>query len=178
MATTATPTRWTATQPWLSTLARLVLGAVWIAAGAAKLPDLAESVRAVRAYRLLPETLVPLVGAGLPLLEVALGILLILGLGTRVGAAVSAVLMLAFVIGIASVWARGLRIDCGCFGGGGDLAAGTAPSYAPELARDLALLAVSGALARWPRSRWSLDGWLFSDSRLPDSRLSDSKEQR
>jgi hypothetical protein len=69
--------------------------------------------------------------------------------------------MLVFVVGISSVWARGLRIDCGCFGGGGELATGVAPSYAPDLARDLALLAVSGLLVVWASSRWSLDRWLF-----------------
>jgi uncharacterized membrane protein YphA (DoxX/SURF4 family) len=153
--------RWATVQPWLSTATRLLLGGVWIVAGATKVAYLAESVRAVRAYRLLPEVLVPLVGAGLPFLEITLGVLLLIGLGTRLSAAVSAALMLVFVVGISSVWARGLRIDCGCFGGGGELAAGVAPSYAPDLARDLALLAVSGLLVAWASSRWSLDRWLF-----------------
>lgn len=36
--------------------------AVWLVAGTLKIPDPAESVRAVRAYRLLPETVVPAVG--------------------------------------------------------------------------------------------------------------------
>ena len=41
-------------------------GGVWIVAGALKLPDPAESVRAVRAYDLLPEAIVPAVGYLLP----------------------------------------------------------------------------------------------------------------
>jgi uncharacterized membrane protein YphA (DoxX/SURF4 family) len=154
-------TSWTAIRPWLSTLARLALGAVWVVAGAGKIGDLAESVRAVRAYRLLPEALVTITGAGLPFAEIALGLLLIAGVGTRIGGAVSVVVLAVFVAGIASAWARGLRIECGCFGGGGDLAAAVQPAYATELARDVGLLALAAVLARWPLSRWSVDGLLF-----------------
>jgi uncharacterized membrane protein YphA (DoxX/SURF4 family) len=147
-------------RPWLGTLARLLLGAVWIVAGATKITDLGESVRAVRAYRLLPETAAQIVGAGLPPAEILLGVLLVVGVGVRASAVVSAVLMAAFVVGIASARARGLRIDCGCFGTGGELAAGEDPAYGWDLARDAALLAVSLALARWPVSRFGIDGAL------------------
>src|SRR6476659_9568036 len=101
--------------PWAGLLARLVVGGVWIVAGSLKLPDPAESVRAVRAYRLLPEASVHAVGYGLPFLEIAVGLLLVLGLGTQVAAAISAFLVL-FIVGISTAWARGLQIDCGCFG--------------------------------------------------------------
>ncbi len=146
--------------PWLATLARLVLGGVWIAAGAAKITDLDASVRAVRAYQLLPEPVVQVVGPGLPPAEILLGLLLVLGAGVRVSAVISAVLMSAFVIGIASAWVRGLRIDCGCFGSGGLLAAGQQPTYGWELARDAGLLVLALFLVRWPPGRWALDAVL------------------
>lgn len=153
--------RSTAVLPWLATVARLVLGAVWVTAGLLKIGDPAASVRAVRAYRLLPEPAVQIVGAGLPAAELVLGVLLIVGLGVRVGAVLSALLLAAFVVGIAAAWARGLRIDCGCFGSGGELGPGQEPSYGLELARDAGLLALAGLLAWWPRSRFSVDGWLL-----------------
>lgn len=145
--------------PWVATALRLVLGGVLVVAGALKLPDPDASVRAVRAYRLLPESVVPAVGFGLPVLEVALGLLLLVGLATRVAAALSAVLMLAFVVGIASAWARGLTIDCGCFGGGGEVGADQT-RYPQELARDAALTAAAVFLAVRPTSRFSLDALL------------------
>lgn len=144
-------------RPWLPTGARLVLGGVWIVAGALKVVDLDASVRAVRAYRLLPEIVAQFVGAGLPMVEIVLGVLLVVGFGVRVAAVASAVLMTAFVIGIASVWARGLQIDCGCFGSGGRLAPGAKPTYGWELTRDLGLLALAAFLVRWPSGRWALD---------------------
>ena len=109
---------------WVTTVARLVVAGVLIVAGWLKIGTPALSVQAVRAYELLPEPVATVVGYGLPILEIVLGVLLVVGLLTRAAGAASALLMLAFVVGIASAWARGLRIDCGCFGGGGKLAAG------------------------------------------------------
>ena len=147
--------------PWLGTAARLVLGVVWIVAGATKVSDLPASGRAVAAYRILPYDGARFLGAVLPFLEIALGILLILGLATRLAAAVSAILLVAFIAGIASAWARGLRIDCGCFSKGGDLAANESPAYLTETVRDIGLLVLAGFLALYPRSRFSLDARLL-----------------
>jgi uncharacterized membrane protein YphA (DoxX/SURF4 family) len=145
---------------WVGSIARMVVGGVWIAAGVLKLPDPAASVRAVRAYRILPEATVSVVGYGLPVLEICLGLLLIIGLGTRAVASLSAVLMLAYIIAISSAWVRGLQIDCGCFGGGG-YAANATSKYPWEIARDVGLLAASVFLVVWPRTEVSLDRWLI-----------------
>lgn len=145
---------------WLGTAARLVTGVVWIWAGAAKLGDSYQSVQAVRAYDLLPGGLVEPVGYLLPVLEVVVGAALVLGLLTRGAAVVSALLFVAFIVGIASAWARGLEIDCGCFGGGG-YDPNASSQYPWEIARDAALLLASLFLVRWPRTRLALDTRLF-----------------
>ncbi len=113
----------------------------------------------MRAYQLLPESLVPLVGYTLPAVEVAVGAALILGLFTRAAALTSAVLFVVFIIGIASAWARGLQIDCGCFGGGG-FDANATEKYPWEIARDVALLGCSLLLVWRPRTPLSLDSYL------------------
>lgn len=145
---------------WLGLLGRVVVGGIWIVAGAVKIPDPAAGVRAVRAYDLLPEAIVPTVGYLLPVLEIVVGLCLVLGLLVRVNALVSAVLFAAFIVGISAAWARGLSIDCGCFGGGG-VQAGAEDKYPGEIARDVALMLVSLALAWRPHSRLALDNWLF-----------------
>ncbi|HEY8473714.1 MAG TPA: MauE/DoxX family redox-associated membrane protein, partial [Natronosporangium sp.] len=104
------------------------------------------------------------IGAALPFVELALGGLLLVGLGVRVAAAVSTGLLVVFAAAVASAWARGLVIDCGCFGGGGELAAGTDPGYGLEIARDAALALVSAALFAWPRTKLSVDAWLVASS--------------
>jgi uncharacterized membrane protein YphA (DoxX/SURF4 family) len=136
---------------------------VWFAAGGAKVTDLAASGRAVNAYQLMPFDVARAVGAALPLVELTLGVLLLIGLATRLAAGASATLLAVFIAGISSAWARGLSIDCGCFGGGGQLAAGQSPSYGPEIARDAALLLLAVFLIVFPRTRFSLDALLLGD---------------
>jgi uncharacterized membrane protein YphA (DoxX/SURF4 family) len=137
-------------RPWLGLGARVVLGVVFAVAGWAKVGDLAGSGRAVNAYQLMPFGVAKVVGAALPFVELALAVLLLVGLATRLAAACAAGLLTVFLIGISSVWARGLSIDCGCFGGGGTLAAGTHPNYFWDLVRDLGLLALAVVLFRTP----------------------------
>jgi uncharacterized membrane protein YphA (DoxX/SURF4 family) len=143
-------------------VSRIVVGAVWLVAGMLKLPDPAANVRAVRAYQLLPERVVPLVGHGLPILEILLGVCLLLGLVTRIAAVLSAVLLVAFTIGIGSAWARGLSIECGCFGGGAGPAENASAAYPWEIARDVGLLLLSLWLVWRPRTPWSMDNRLVA----------------
>jgi hypothetical protein len=78
--------------------------------------------------------------------------------------------MLAFVVGIASAWARGLRIDCGCFGGGGKLADGKSPSYFWEILRDGGLLLLGAWIVRFAPGRLALDSALgLAPGREPHS---------
>jgi uncharacterized membrane protein YphA (DoxX/SURF4 family) len=142
---------------WIATAARWVLGGVFVVAGALKLPDPGAALRAVRAYRLLPEPLVAPVAFGLPVLEIAVGLALVAGVFVRTAAVAAAALLVVFLAGVGSAWARGLQIDCGCFGDGGEVAAGET-AYPAEVVRDVALLAIALALARWPRSRLALGG--------------------
>lgn len=141
-------------------LARLVLGAVVLVAGALKVGHPETSARSVRAYQLLPFDVAGYVGYALPVLEIALGVLLVLGLFTRASAVVSGLLMALFVVGIASAWARGLSIDCGCFGHGGTIAA-SQTQYPQEIARDIGLIACASWLAVRPHTAYSLDRLLF-----------------
>ena len=143
-------------QPWIGLVFRLVLGGVLLIAGLLKYQHLDKSQMAVRAYELLPIALANFLGIVLPFLEIAVGILLIIGAAVRVSAVISGLLMFAFSIGIAQAWARGLSIDCGCFGGGGQVAPGTA-NYLPELVRDAGLALMAFYLFRFPQSKFGLD---------------------
>jgi uncharacterized membrane protein YphA (DoxX/SURF4 family) len=147
--------------PWVGTAARLILAVVWALAGWSKVGDLAASGRTVNAYRLLPFEAAKIVGAALPFVELVLAALLLAGLATKLAAAVSGGLLAVYVAGIASVWARGLSIDCGCFGGGGQLAAGVHPNYFWDIARDVALLAVAVFLFLTPRTRIAVDNYVL-----------------
>ncbi|RZS32172.1 methylamine utilization protein MauE [Herbihabitans rhizosphaerae] len=143
----------------VGTLVRLGLAAVWLISGWLKVIDLNQSYVAVEAYDLLPAGAVSLVSAGLPFLELALGVLVLLGLGTRVVAVASAVVLLGLIAAVSQAWARGLTIDCGCFGGGGAVAPGET-QYPQEVARDIGFLLLAAWLIVRPRTLFSLDGAL------------------
>ena len=142
-------------------VARLFLGGVLLYAGAVKVGKPLTSERAVQAFEIFPMELAGWIGLVLPFVEIVLGVLLVLGLFTRPVAIASTLLMVAFIIGISQAWARGLTIDCGCFGGGGQIGADET-RYPQEIARD-ASFALAGAWLWWrPRSLASLDRMLFA----------------
>ena len=143
-------------QPWLTLFARLILGGVLLAAGALKIGNLQKSAMAVRAYELLPVSLANFLGYTLPWVEIGVGLLLITGALVRISGLIGAITMLAFIIAISQAWARGLSIDCGCFGGGGAINPEDT-KYLSEIIRDIGLLMLGIYLYFYPKGRFSLD---------------------
>ena len=164
---------WSSIRGWLGTLARLVLGAVWIWAAWSKLGDPRGFVQAVRAYDATPEWLSKAIGYGLPVLELCIGVMLVVGVVTRVAAIVSALLLFVFLIGIIQAAARGIKLECGCFGGGGSITGGT--QYTLDILRDVGLLILAVFLILWPLTRISVDEFL---ARNDDVALPSAKRMR
>ena len=144
--------------PHIGLAIRLLLAGVMGAAGAIKLFEPHGARDAILAYRLLPPSWAPVLGYLLPGVEVCIAVLLIIGLFVRVSALVCTILMVMFIIGISSVWIRGYSIDCGCFGGGGDLSPeGMARRYTTEIARDAGLALLGLWLVKWPKTTLALE---------------------
>lgn len=150
--------KWSYLRPWLGTVIRLFLGAIWLWAALSKLHDPRRFVQDVRAYDATPEWLSKAIGYGLPVLELSIAVLLIIGIAVRVSAIVSTALFTVFLIGIAEAAARGIKLECGCFGGGGLTAGQT--HYALSILRDLGLLVLAVYLVLWPFTRLSLEEFL------------------
>ena len=143
-------------QPWLTLLSRLVLGGVLLAAGALKVGNPQKSAMAVRAYEVIPINIANFLGYVLPWMEVGVGTLLIIGVGVKISAAIGGFTMFVFIIAISQAWARGLSIDCGCFGGGGAVEPGET-KYLSEILRDIGLTMLGIYLYRFPKGRFGLD---------------------
>lgn len=141
----------------IGTLFRLGLAAVWLISGFIKAGDLNQTYAAVRAYQVLPAGLVGPVADVLPFLELAFGLLVLIGIGTRLMGVLSAVLLLVYIAGVAQSWARGLTIDCGCFGHGGQVAAGQT-QYPQEILRDIGFLVLAVWLVLRPYTWFAVDG--------------------
>lgn len=156
--------RWIAARPWITLAARLGLGGVLLYAGLIKIVDLRQSVVAVRAYEFpISDSLVSLIGHGLPIVEILLGLVIIAGLFTRLSAELGGAMMVVYIAAISSAWARGLAIDCGCLTPGGLLLTDDQKTeYLQDILRDVALIACAVWLIIFPRCRFSLDSWMHT----------------
>lgn len=146
--------------PWISLVARLVLGGVWLYYCLPKLSQPTQNIADVRNFQILPSGLVTVFAYAQPYLELALGLLLIVGLGTRLVALFSGILLLVYIGGIISLGARGISISCGCGGNGGAVAAGQT-HYTLDILRDVAFLIPVLWLLWKPRSKFSADDVLL-----------------
>lgn len=95
---------------------RIVLGFVFIFAAISKASEPEEFARAIANYKLLPIFLINILAIILPWIELCAGILLVFGISVKENSAILSGLLLVFIIAIAISLARGLNIDCGCFG--------------------------------------------------------------
>lgn len=165
----------TKAQPWLTLLSRLILGGILVVAGALKIPHPDKSAMSVRAYELLPIPVANIFGYSLPWIEVGVGLLLMAGIAVRINALIGTVLMVMFIIAISQAWARGLTIDCGCFGSGGQVAKEDT-RYLEEILRDIGL-ALAGIFAmKFPDGKFGLDSRNARRANSADDAL-DSQER-
>lgn len=123
-------------------MGRAGLGAVWAWAAITTLREAAGSVEALRGYGVVPGPLATAAGYGLPVLEIALAAMLLLGLGTRLARTVGSILLAFFVADMATLAADVLRAGCGCVDPAG------IGSPAAAAVRDAALLGVC-AVSAW-----------------------------
>jgi uncharacterized membrane protein YphA (DoxX/SURF4 family) len=123
-------------------LCRLLLGGIFLWAGAVKALDVPAFAGQVAAYQLLPYAWNYAVAATLPYVELLAGVLLLVNLRIKPAALLMVLLNLVFMAVLVTVLMRGLSIDCGCFGPD----AGTTPLQA--LVRDGLLLALAVTIYR------------------------------
>ncbi len=95
---------------------RFLLGLFFVLAALSKIADSGDFPAAIENYRLVPSWSVNLIAIVLPWLEFVAGILLIAGIWRRESALLLSILMGVFLIAIFAAMARGLDIECGCFG--------------------------------------------------------------
>jgi putative oxidoreductase len=122
---------------WLLLALRVALGAAFVYAGVLKIQNPSEFAINVASFQILPNLLISSMALALPPFEIITGGLLIIGVARRPAALGIVVLSAIFLIAIAAALARGLTIDCGCFGTG-------APSRARmwlDFGRDILLVA-------------------------------------
>ncbi|MBK7141142.1 MAG: DoxX family membrane protein [bacterium] len=100
---------------YLTMLSRLVIGIMLIYASFYKIIEPASFAKAIWYYHLVPGNLINLMALILPWLELICGLGLILGIFYQGAKVWTALMMVMFMIALASTIVRGIDIDCGCF---------------------------------------------------------------
>jgi len=95
---------------------QVLIGLLFTAAALAKMGDLRSFAMEVHNFRMMPVAVEHLVAMTLPWIELVAGLALILGLRARSGAMLATALMTVFTLAVLIAMARGLDIECGCFG--------------------------------------------------------------
>ena len=103
---------------YLLLIIRIILGFIFIYAGAEKISDPEAFAISISNYRLLPTAAINFFAIILPWIELVAGILLIFGIAVKENSSILFSMLLVFTIAIVISLFRGLSIDCGCFGKG------------------------------------------------------------
>lgn len=94
----------------------MVVSAVLLFSGIVHAAQPYYFIHTVSSYRVLPAVAAGIVGLWLPYLQIVLALCIGLGIAERVALWTAAVTFAAYAVAQLSVLARGMEIDCGCFG--------------------------------------------------------------
>ena len=125
----------------------LAIGILYIVSGLDKVRDPGAFADNIFGFAILPALLISPLALGLPPFEIICGLLMLAPRTRRVAALGLMLLSAVFFVALVSALARGLTLDCGCFGVG----APSRPRMWLEAGLDILLLA--GTLIVYLRSR-------------------------
>jgi uncharacterized membrane protein YphA (DoxX/SURF4 family) len=124
------------------------VGAAFIYAGVLKVADPVKFAKDISNFHILPWAIGTRVAFYLPWLEIVCGVALIAGWLRRGAIGILTVLTVIFIVATISAKARGIDLDCGCFG-----SATKNLTFGWHMVILVALLGALAALWFWPRRR-------------------------
>jgi uncharacterized membrane protein YphA (DoxX/SURF4 family) len=146
---------------WIGFAVRLGAAAVWLTAGAAKIPQIQAFRVLVQRYGILPDVLAGPFSYVLPFVEIIIGLYFVAGLFVRGTAAAGTALLAVFLAAQVSAFARGISLDCGCFGAIAETTVGPL-----TMLRDFGLGIPTFLMLVFPARELSLDRRLFGARNL------------
>ena len=142
---------------WLALPLRWYLGLVFLMACWHKILHPASFALDVATYDVLPLVLVNFMAITLPWVELAAGVMLIVGFKARAGSLLVAGMMVVFIVALLMAMAKGLDMSCGCFASQG---MEEDPISGWTVLRDLGWLAESMYVFLFDRRPLGVDAWL------------------
>jgi uncharacterized membrane protein YphA (DoxX/SURF4 family) len=154
-------------------IARLLGGGLFALAGFLKLQSPKAFALSIGSLKVLPpgmqDTLAPILAYFVPWLEITLGLALVAGLWAREAALLLALTVTSFTIALASVIARGMSVDCGCFGDALDGIFGGSKVGWHSIARNVFFLMLFSWVAFRGGGAFSLDARLAAAAPPPSA---------
>jgi uncharacterized membrane protein YphA (DoxX/SURF4 family) len=98
---------------WLRLLVRVSIAAVFVYAGFVKIIDPKAFARVISHYDMVPESLLPFIAIGLPVLELFAGLALAFNIRGSLSVITGLLMLFSIVLGYGIF--NNLNIDCGCF---------------------------------------------------------------
>ena len=144
----------------LTALVRLIVGGIFLISGLAKIADPVRFLLTLREFQLLPGALESFLAVYLPWLEFLLGLCIVVGILHRTASLMIAGLNGAFIIAIVSVMARGIEVDCGCFGLLADALHLPDMADGKAIVRNLVLMAMCLHIFRSEATGWTMERYL------------------
>jgi len=144
----------------LTALVRLIVGGIFLISGLAKIADPVRFLLTLREFQLLPGALESFLAVYLPWLEFLLGLCIVVGILHRTASLMIAGLNGAFIIAIVSVMARGIEVDCGCFGLLADALHLPDMADGKAIVRNLVLMAMCLHISRSEATGWTMERYL------------------
>lgn len=135
-------------------LARFGLALLWIKSGYAKIGAHLDVTKSIEAYQIFTPYWSDLLARVIGPLELAGGLLLLLGIKLRWAGGVSIAVLVMFILGLWSAYSRGLNIDCGCF----DPSAGESDpnDLLKAIWRDVAFVAITAFMMWRPFKKFAI----------------------
>lgn len=142
----------------ITTIARLVIGIIFIKASLDKVVDPDAFAKSILNYLLVPTPMVNLMALVLPWLELLCGVALVLGIWVRTMALLTGSLLVVFIVAVSLAMAQGLDINCGCFSQTG---AGTKVGW-PKVFENIGLTILAVWMFLFPQSYGAAEDYIPS----------------
>lgn len=100
--------------PIIILICRIIVGYIFLSFGISKLAEPALFAKEISHYDIAPLWSINLIAIFIPWIEILAGLMFLLGVLPKTNSIIIGGLLVFFIIMVASAWARGLNINCGC----------------------------------------------------------------
>jgi len=101
---------------WAERIGRWIIAGIFLGAAIPKILDPFGFALDISHYQMVPGWAMNPMAITMPWIEAIVGLALLSGFAAEGGIVLSNLLFVMFLVALGQAWARGLDIDCGCFG--------------------------------------------------------------